>query len=507
VLSAVSAERSATVARGATVSLVGHLAGRGLGFVVTLVVTRWLGASDFGLFLLALSILQTARLFADLGLQDGALRFVALAEGRGDRAESARVVTTVLRWSLATSLIAAVVLMLAAPLLAQWFRQPALRWIIPILAVGLPLWTVGLVLRKVLQAFKRLVAIACLYSVIDPVIRIAVFIGCSLAGWRIGAALASHVLAAAVILIGALVVLRPRWPGGADRLRGRASRAILAFSIPLSLMQLAGLALQSADSLFLGYFTSAHSVGVYGAAERLAALGGMMLVAASMAFAPHATELYGQGRLEAIQRLYEQVTRWLIVLSLPIFALTVVFAGPLLALFGREFRDGWIVLVVLAVGVFVTVATGPAGDVVMMTGRSRVVLVVGILTSVLNVGLQWALVPRLGMLGAALATAGTFAVSNVTNVVVGWRLARLQPYSRPLLRPVAIALGAIAATAAVGVAVGTDSFSGGILILATWMVAYPVLVLQMGVASEDRGALRALLSRSRVVAPRWSEGT
>jgi O-antigen/teichoic acid export membrane protein len=281
----------------------------------------------------------------------------------------------------------------------------------------------------------------------------------------------------------------------------------LAFSIPLSLMQLAGLALQSADSLFLGYFTSAHSVGVYGAAERLAALGGMMLVAASMAFAPHATELYGQGRLEAIQRLYEQVTRWLIVLSLPIFALTVVFAGPLLALFGREFRDGWIVLVVLAVGVFVTVATGPAGDVVMMTGRSRVVLVVGILTAVLNVGLQWALVPRLGMLGAALATAGTFAVSNVTNVVVGWRLARLQPYSRPLLRPVAIALGAIAATAAVGVAVGTDSFSGGILILATWMVAYPVLVLQMGVASEDRGALRALLSRSRVVAPRWSEGT
>lgn len=487
--------RSASIARGAAVTFAGHLTGRGLGFILTLVLTRSLGAADFGLFVLALSISQVGSLFADLGLRDGALRFVARAEGRGDRAERDRVIGTVLRWSVATSLAAALLLAAAGPVIAPAFQQPALRWVIPLLAVGLPFTAVGLVLRSVLQALKQLPAIALLHSVVDPTARILIFVVCAALGWGLAAAVVSHVTTAAVIFTGAMLWLRPWWPAVADHLRREAARSVLAFSLPLSLTHLAGLIMQSADSLFLGYFTTARDVGIYGAAGRMAALGGMTLMAGSLAFAPHANELFARGDRGGIQRLYEQVTRWLILLGLPIYALMVVFAAPLLGLFGAQFRGGASLLVVLATGIVVSVATGPGGDVVVMAGRSKLVFTFSILVAALNVGLQWALVPRWGVLGAAVATAGTIITSNVLNVLLGWYFVGVQPYRMALMRPLVVAGGAAVATVMIASRFGADSLFGAVLIVLVWLVGYPLGLLRFARDAADTAVVRTLLGR------------
>lgn len=487
--------RSATLARGAGVTFVGHLVGRGLGFVLTLVLTRWLGAADFGLIVLALSIVQVASLFADIGLRDGALRFVALAEGREDPTERSRVMVTVLRWSATTSVAAALVLALAGPLLARQFRQPALGWMIPVLAVGLPFSAVGLVLKSMLQALKQLPAIALLHNMADPVTRILIFLGCAALGWGVAAAVASYVTAALVVFAGALAWLRPWWPCTFHRLPPNAARAIMAFSLPLSLAHLAGLVMQTADSLVLGYFSTAHALGVYGAAGRVAALGGMTLLAGSMAFAPHANELFGRGDRAGIQRLYAQVTRWLIILGLPLYVLTVVFAAPVLGIFGAEFREGAPLLIVLATGILISVATGPAGDVVITAGRSKLVLLFSVLVATLNVGLQWALVPRWGVLGAALATASTVAASNTLNVVLAWWFVGVQPYEAALIKPLILAAGTMTATALAVSAFGAESFMGAGLVLLLWTVAYPAGLLCFARDAADATLVRALLGR------------
>ena len=426
------------LARGAGVTFLGHAAGRALGFVLTLVLTRWLGASDFGSFILALTIFQCAGLLADLGLRYGALRFVAMAEGREDHREVRRIVATVIRYSLVASLGGMVVLGAASPLLADWFRQPVYRWLIPVIALALPFSTVGAVVKSILQALRRLTAVALLQHVLDPLVRIGVFVALAGLGWGIAAAVASHLAAVVVVFGAALAWLLPHVPpgwGGRARVR---EKEILAFSVPLSLAHAAALAMQWADSLFLGYFTTSRDVGIYGAASRMAALGGMTLFAASMSFGPYANELYGRDDLAGLRRLYQQVTRWLIMVTLPILVLIVTYAPWLLHLFGAEFLAGGPVLLILACATFVTVATGPAGDVALIAGRSNTLLLAGALLTVFDIGMLWLLVPRWGVVGAAIATGATTAVSNVTNVLLGWWFLALQPYSPTLMRPVVI---------------------------------------------------------------------
>lgn len=482
------------VAWGASITFLGHLAGRGLGFLLTLLLTRWLGASGFGLFVLALAIFQVVSLLADMGLRYGALRFVALAEGRNDPGESRRVVSTVVPYSVAASLVGMVILGASSPLLADWFRQPAFWWLIPVMALSLPFATVGTVVKSVLQAFKRLEAVAILQHVIDPLVRIGVFVSLAAFGWGVGAAAASHVAAAICVFGGALAWLRTRVPSGWERSSSIKRMEILAFSAPLGLAHVAGLTMQWADSLFLGYFTTPRAVGIYGAASRMAALAGMTLYAASMSFAPQANELYGRGDLEGIRHLYRQVTRWLIMLNLPILVLMVTFASWLLGLFGFEFRAGWPVLLILAFATFIMVATGPAGDVALMAGRSKIVLMVGVLLTVLNIGLQWGLVPRWGILGAAVATALTIAISNGTNVLLGWWFLTLQPYSVKLVRPFVIGAGGTLLTVVVASQVQVESVAGVFACLLIWTVAYPMALRWLAADPEDRTIVRALLT-------------
>ncbi len=485
------------VARGASVTFLGHLAGRALGFLLTLFLTRWLGASGFGLFILALTIFQCVGTLSDIGLKYGALRFVALAEGRKDRGESRRVIATVIRYSLAASLVGMVVLGASSPLLADWFRQPAFWWLIPLMALSLPFATVGTVLKSVLQAFKRLTEVAILQNVIDPLVRIGVFVAFAAFGWGIGAAVASHLAGAICVAGAALVWLLLLVPGGWGRSSSIKEREILEFSVPLSLAHVAAFTMQWADSLFLGYFTTPRDVGIYGAAGRMAALGGTILFAASMSFGPQVNELYGRGDVGGIRDLYRQVTRWLIMLNLPILVLTVTFASWLLSLFGAEFRGGWPVLLILSIATFIMAATGPAGDIVLMAGRSRIVLVVGMLLAVMNIGLNWGLVARWGVLGAAIATGLTITVSNVTNVLLGWRFLALQPYSVRLIKPLVIGVGAILLSAVIASFVQVESVHGVLSFLLIWAVAYPIALMRLAADSEDRAIVRALLAWPR----------
>jgi len=481
------------LARGASVTFLGHVTGRALGFLLTLFLTRWLGASGFGLFILALTIFQCVGVLSDIGLKYGALRFVALAEGRKDRGESRQVIATVVRYSLTASLVAMVVLGVSSPLLADWFRQPAFWWLIPLMALSLPFATVGTVLKSVLQAFKRLKEVAILENAIEPLVRIGVFVALAALGWGIGAAVASHLAAAICVFGAALVWLLSLVPVRWDRSSSIKEREILAFSVPLSLAHVAAFTMQWVDSLFLGYFTAPRDVGIYGAASRMAALGGMILLAASMSFAPQVNELHGRGDVAGIRDLYRQVTRWLIMLNLPILVLTVTFASRLLSLFGAEFRGGWPALLILAAATFIMAATGPAGDIVLMAGRSRIVLVVGVLLAVTNIGLNWGLVARWGVLGAAIATGLTIAISNVANVLLGWWFLALQPYSVRLIKPLVIGVGAILLSAVVASLVQVESVQGVLSFLLIWAVAYPIALMRLAADSEDRAMLRALL--------------
>ena len=117
-----------------------------------------------------------------------------------------------------------------------------------------------------------------------------------------------------------------------------------------------------------------------------------------------------------------------------IFAITVticiglvVFGKMLLGLFGAEFTTGYVVLLILLAGQVINAMAGSVGYLMTMTGyQNQAAWIIGMSTLV-NVGLNAVLIPKLGIVGAAIATATTTVLWNILMLTFVWRKLNINP--------------------------------------------------------------------------------
>ena len=99
--------------------------------------------------------------------------------------------------------------------------------------------------------------------------------------------------------------------------------------------------------------------------------------------------------------------------------LLVFFSREIMAVFGHEFSDGALVLVVLVAGQILNSVTGPLGVMIDMSGRTKFTLLNSALHLALQIGLCFLLIPRYGVLGAAFAKGRLDRLSEVDPIDPG----------------------------------------------------------------------------------------
>ncbi len=145
-------------------------------------------------------------------------------------------------------------------------------------------------------------------------------------------------------------------------------------------------------------------------------------------FAPMISDLYNQGKRDEMARIFQTVTKWTLLLTLPVFFTFIFLGHTLLELFGREFQAGWPTLVVLSLGSLASISVGPAGFMLIMTGRPELELLNSWVSGMMNIALNLWLIPRYGALGAALATAMTIATLNIIRVSEVYHIHHCHPF-------------------------------------------------------------------------------
>jgi O-antigen/teichoic acid export membrane protein len=116
-------------------------------------------------------------------------------------------------------------------------------------------------------------------------------------------------------------------------------------------------------------------------------------------------------------------------------AVALIGLGPrVLALYAPGFEAGYPALVVLVLGQALNALAGSVGLLLVMTGHDGDVAKVSAGVAVLNITLNFALIPHFDMVGAAIASALSIVIWNFILVVVvrkrlklnssaiGWRL-------------------------------------------------------------------------------------
>lgn len=180
-------------------------------------------------------------------------------------------------------------------------------------------------------------------------------------------------------------------------------------------------------TIMLGSLVDARSAGIYAVASRGADIVIIALLAVNIPLAPRLARLYAAGDHEALQRLVSAVAKWTFLASLPLAIGLFLLRDVYLGLFGPGFSAGGSALAILIGGQLLNVASGPVGILLLMTGYERWAALGVACGTVLNIAVNVALNPFLGVPGAAIGALTSIACWNFLLVVFTIRRLRIYP--------------------------------------------------------------------------------
>jgi O-antigen/teichoic acid export membrane protein len=190
------------------------------------------------------------------------------------------------------------------------------------------------------------------------------------------------------------------------------------------------------DTLMLGSLKSWSDVGLYNAAFPLAHVISFPLGALLLIYMPVTAGQFARGLLPEIKANFSILTKWVCSITLPVFLVLFLFPETVLTLtFGTEYEPAANALRILSVGFMLNNFLGPNGSALTAIGRARFLMWATFATAALNIGLNAALIPPLGIEGAAIASVASISSINLIRCVRLYLLTRAQPISMNLAKP------------------------------------------------------------------------
>lgn len=478
------------------VSLGGSVIGAALAFVLAAVVGRSLGAGGTGTYFQLVAVFTVAvaslKLGADTGLVRSLSQLVALGRGGDVR----RTVLTAMLPVLAVSVVVSLVVAVGAPAWAQLLSgdpgQAApvtnlLRYLAPFLVIASTFY-VGL---GGIRGLGSVVGYSLLLNIGLPTARLALVAGALGLGMGAIGAVQAWVIALPVLCAVTLVALRRAVgrvpltrpsPVSAAVPAARAdpggARGFWSFSLGRWAAATVEALLDWVDVILVGALTDPASAGAYAIATRVARAGQVVDNAMRVAVGPRLAAMLATRDLEGADRLFRVASQAMVALTVPFYATCIVFAPTILGVFGEGFASAAPALRVLCAGMVLSAATIMLQSVVLMGGRSHWQLMNKSAALVVAVLANLALIPVMGIVGAA--TAWLLAIlTDVTLVSVQtYRLTGIRPRVREVGLPLVVVGGLVALVAVIMLGVLGQTLVG----LAAHLALVGLLYLAGGVA-------------------------
>jgi O-antigen/teichoic acid export membrane protein len=432
----------AKITKGTGIAFIGYLVSMLLGFVGRPVIARCGTEADYGVYSLALVILNICVVIAALGLTTGTSRSIAYARGKNDSEKVQKLIPASVQLTVIAGICLGIVVFFTSDIIAvKIFHDANLGLPLRIFAMGIPISALINVLVSVFQGFEDVKPTAyfqyILRSLLLPLFLLPVlFLNLPFTG--VFYAFLGSLAVSCVVLIVYAVKRLPSPIRFSTRIGANpVARELLLFSLPLLGMAMLGLVIGSADTVMLGGLKSSAEVGLYNAARPLVDVISSPLPALGLIYLPVASGLYAQGSMLELRRNFSILTKWLVSATLPLFLILFLFPETVLGfLFGAGYTSAATALRILSLGLIINNFFGPIGPTLIVMGQVRFIMWAYLAAALLNVGLNFALIPPLGIEGAAIAYA--VAINFVSLLYIGklYSLARAQPLSKNLLKPV-----------------------------------------------------------------------
>jgi O-antigen/teichoic acid export membrane protein len=396
-----TSERAKNIASGIRSLTIQNLVNSILGFVFLGLLTRLLSPSEFGLYTAVGLVVGVGSSTATFGLQSAATRFVAFMAR--DDGESRVISRSILVLSLIFTSAATIVFILLSPVLSLYFtKNTGSAWIFATGGAWLFSITISGIFQGLVQGMKKYASLARILMSANLAMVCLTVLGL-LVLHSVIVPIIAWVFYGALICFGSLVITREGLlPAKSARTPGQTFKQVIRFSIPLGIAGILTVATNIADPMVVGGLLNETRLGAYNLAISITGgLGAILFSPLNTAFFPETSSSAGDPKqLSTGLRL---AFRYSLLALVPVSFAVAALSKQFINLFsggGSSYLAANVPLQLMACFFLFIAMQGIPTSLLLSTGRTTQVMLIGIVTVVLDLTLSLSLVPSFGLLGA-----------------------------------------------------------------------------------------------------------
>lgn len=405
--------------KGSSLSFCIKIVGVAASYVLSLLISMRYGAKGFGIYSLSLTVLSVLGITGLMGFDLAVLRFIPQFTSEDNLHKIKVLYKDILQLTAPISLFLSISLHIFSYKIAVVvFNDDSLFIAFRMISFLIPLFVINQINIEVMRAFKHIKLSEYLRNLNVPLFNILFFAVINLLVISYYTAVLSYCFAILLsFLLSAYFVGRKLRSIPQKNGEYLSKKELLRILSPMMLAAFLNLIMGNIDTIMLGIFSSTENVGIYNIAFKVASLMILSLTAINTIIAPMFSELYWSNKIEDLKKVIKFSSKLMFWTSVPVFVVLIVFPEFVLGIFGNEFEIGKDALIILAIGQFINAVSGSVGFLLNMTGKQHIFRNIVLMATLINLILNFILIPKYGIMGAAIATMISVAVWNIVSVV------------------------------------------------------------------------------------------
>lgn len=459
-----------------------------ISFVFNIVVGRFLGPTNLGLYSITTSIYTIVALLGGLGIPIATVKYVAEFKNQENKLDN--YLSTALVNSAFFGLITTLVLFALSGFIADIFHAEELKVLIQIISFTIPIFIINSTLLSLLNGLREMKS----YS-FRSVLRSSLLLLFTFLLLLMGLSIEGVILAVLLSEIGILCYLtfttRGYFKFNLDHFT-KTTKMVVRFGVQVVFGSFLWTINNYVDKLLVGFLLSTADLGIYSIALVMA--NGLLMVpgAVSTVTYPIISEYKINKDQIEIQNMINRSMRYSVVIVSFLGLLLAFFSTPIiLLLLKSQYLPAVVPLEILIFGMIVLSGVNSVGYSFTALGRPDLVYKLNIIILIVVSCLCFLLIPFFGINGAAIANAASFSLFALINFHLYKNVLEIKIDVKRYFASI-LFVGLILVLFSVA-----NKFVNFYFLLMVCLVIYVVVVLKIMLTSDDKHYIKNIMKSKR----------
>ncbi len=400
------------------------IAGMLFTYLSMLFITRIYGAEAWGVYTLGFTVLSIAIVIPVFGFDNSLIRLIAdLRENNKNQ----DVIAVLFKASLTTILLSLIVIFFvdsfSSFIAKDILKKEGFESYLGLIQIAILPMALLVLISVVFQSYKDIIKFMLFKSVLISILFFIFLCICYTLKLEIEI-FEIYIYTILFVLIVAFITLLLFLKKSLKKKKSKSFGKVVSIkkmvylSFPMMLSSSFALLMGWTDILMLSYFKTSVEIGIYNTALKLATITLIALASINSISSPKFAEFFSKKDMDGLKDVVQKSTKLMFMTSAPVLLIFILLPKTILSIFGAEFVSGYLVLVMLCTARFVNSISGSVGHLMQMTNNQNTYQFVIIIAFVINLILNFLLIPKYGINGAAISSSIAMIFWNITLVII-----------------------------------------------------------------------------------------